>query len=197
MQFPTHACIPALAAMLVDSIRVQKGRERLFPGKFLIAIGVAGALPDFLNPHISLAARLSSWTHTLWFILAIYPVYGVVSRIWYRKRWLLLTHWLWLATMAHLVIDTLSNGTRPLFPFGPVISYRVIPRGLFWSISDFVFITATILLAVWLKQRDGQNISGLQSGTGRFLHWFAILALALLAAVLSVSAMKLVKLILG
>jgi hypothetical protein len=182
--------------MFLDSIRVQKGRERLFPGKYLIAIGVAGALPDLLNPHISLAARLSSWSHTLWFILAIYPVYGIISRIWYRQRWLLLAHWLWLATIAHLAVDTLSNGTRPLYPYGPVISYSAIPRGIFWSISDLLFIAATILLAVWLRWRDRQNVSGLQSETGRALHWFVILALALLAAVLSVSVIKLAKLIL-
>ncbi len=162
MQFPTHACAPALAALLVDSIRVQKGRERLFRGKYLIAIGVAGALPDLLNPHLSLAARLSSWTHTLWFILAIYPVYAIISRIWYRRRWLLLTHWLWLSTIAHLAVDTISNGTRPLYPYGPVIGCRLIPCCLFWKLSDLVLIPSTILLAVWLKRRDRQDASALR-----------------------------------
>jgi hypothetical protein len=82
MQFPTHALAPTLAAMMVDAIRVKKDRDRLFPGKALIAIGIAGALPDFLNPHLSLEARLSSWTHTLWFIFAIYPAYLLICRKW-------------------------------------------------------------------------------------------------------------------
>jgi hypothetical protein len=165
MQFPTHACAPALAAMIVDSIRVLRGRQRLFPGKYLISIGVAGALPDLLNPHISLAARLSSWTHTLWFILAIYPAYAILSGMWYRRRWILLTHWLWLATIAHLAVDTISNGTRPLYPYGPVIGCRLIRAGRPWILSDLILVPTTILLALWLQRQDRKTASAIQSDT--------------------------------
>jgi hypothetical protein len=82
----THACAPALIALANDALRLRRGRVRLFAKKHLIAIGLAGALPDLLNPHLALSARYSSWSHTLWFILAIYPVYIIICRTWYRPR---------------------------------------------------------------------------------------------------------------
>jgi hypothetical protein len=110
----THACAPALAALAIDAYRLHKNRQRLFPHCRVLAIAITGALPDLLNPHFSLESRLSSWTHTVWFLLAIYPIYGIICRAWFRPRWMFLTHWLWFSTASHLVIDTLSNGTTAL-----------------------------------------------------------------------------------
>jgi hypothetical protein len=156
----THACAPVVIALAIDALRLHNGRNRLFSNRPLIAIGLAGALPDLLNPHLSLRARYSSWTHTLWFILAVYPVFAVICRNWFRQQRVLLTHFLWLATVAHLATDTISNGTRPLYPYGPVVSYRVIRGGVYhWVRFDFAFIVAAALLVIWIRWLERRRIN--------------------------------------
>ena len=160
MNFVTHACAPVVVAMAVDALRLSTGHNRLFTNKHLIAIGCAGALPDLLNPHLSLRARYSSWTHTIWFLLVMYPVYTIICRKWFRERWILLTQFLWLATVAHIATDTISNGTRPLYPYGPVIKYRFIRGGVYhWVKYDLVFMAAIVILAVLIKWLENRKIN--------------------------------------
>ena len=160
MNVVTHACAPVVIALAIDVVRLHSGRDRLFNNKHLIAIGVAGALPDLLNPHVSLRARYSSWTHTLWFVVAIYPVLMAICRKWFRSRWILLTHFLWLATIAHIATDTISNGTRPLYPYGPVISYRLVRGGIRnWIRFDIMFIAATVILVLWTKWLERRQVN--------------------------------------
>jgi CubicO group peptidase (beta-lactamase class C family) len=176
----THTCAPVLLALTVDALRLKKGRDRLFPSKHLVAIGIAGALPDLLHPHFALSARYSSWTHTLWFILAIYPVFGFICRTWFRSRWLLLTHWLWLSTVAHLATDTLANGTRPLYPYGPVINFNLIPFSV-WIRSELIIIPTTVLLFIWVKRHT-------QPSAGKSRVLTVLLTLAVILMVLFVAA---------
>jgi CubicO group peptidase (beta-lactamase class C family) len=176
----THACAPVLAALTIDVLRLCKGWKQLFPKKHLIAIGLAGALPDLLNPHLALSARYSSWTHTLWFILAIYPLFGIICRTWFRPRWIFLSHCMWLAIVAHVVTDSISGGTRPLYPFGPVIVYSVIPRWI-WVRSDLLLISATILLAIWIKHRVRQDPSLLNDKNNQVFNLLPVLAILLVA----------------
>ena len=160
MNIATHACAPVAAALAIDAVRLHSGRDRLFSRGRLIAIGCAGALPDLLNPHLALSARYSSWTHTLWFVLAAYPVYAIICRTWFRQRWILLTNCLWLATVAHLATDTVSNGTRPLYPWGPVIAWRLVRGGfIHWLRFDLAFILATVVLALWTRRLERRQVS--------------------------------------
>jgi hypothetical protein len=106
----THTCAPVLVALTIDSLRLRKGRQRLFPAKHLIAIGLAGALPDLLHPHLALNARYSSWTHTVWFLIALYPIFLTICRAWFKPREFLQTNFMWLATVGHLATDTIAKG---------------------------------------------------------------------------------------
>ena len=146
--------------MAVDVVRLSAGRDRLFANKHLVAIGIAGALPDLLYPHLSLKARYSSWTHTVWFLLAMYMVYTFICRKWFRGRWILLTNFLWLASVAHIAMDTISNGTRPMYPYGPVIKYRLVRGGFHnWIKFDLIFVAAIVILAVLTKWLQTRRIS--------------------------------------
>ena len=160
MNVVTHACVPVVIALAVDTVRLHTGRRRLFSKKHLIALGLAGALPDLLNPHLSLRARYSSWTHTLWFVLAICPVLVAICRKWFRQRWVLLACFLWLATVAHIATDTISNGTRPLYPFGPIVKYRMVRGGVYrWFRYDLAFLAATTALAFRTKYLENRQIN--------------------------------------
>ena len=159
MNVVTHACTPVVIALAVDAVRLHSGRKRLFSKGYLIAIGLAGILPDLLNPPLFSRPRYSSWTHTLWFVLAIYPVFIAICRKWSPQRWLLLTNFLWLATVAHIAMDTISRGTRPLFPYGPVIDYRLIRKDIcIWVCFDLAFGIATVVLAIWTRWLERRRI---------------------------------------
>jgi hypothetical protein len=164
----THACASVVVALAIDVLRLHSGRTRVFSKKHLIAIGCAGALPDLLNPHLALSARYSSWTHTLWFILAIYPAYLIICRKWFFERWVLLTHCLWLATVVHLATDMISNGIRPLYPYGAIVSYRLVHGGVYrWMRFDLAFTMATVILAIWAKYLDNRRINSRIPARGR------------------------------
>lgn len=166
----THTAAPMLAALAVDAVRLRQGRERVFTGKRLLAIGLAGALPDLVNPHLSLAARYSSWSHTIWFLAGAYLVYWLLSRRWFKTRPRVMTWWMWGASAAHIVVDTISNGTRPFYPFGPVISYSLIPSAR-WLSSDVFLICATSLLASWVARRSRSGGTPRRSTRARLLWW--------------------------
>jgi len=72
MNVLTHALLPAvLAAPLLP----QTSRRAFYLSGGIVAI--AGALPDLLTPHLSLAARYASYSHTV-FAWAGFNVFLVV-----------------------------------------------------------------------------------------------------------------------
>lgn len=153
MNVITHALAPVAVALAVDVARIYRGRRPIFSARCLVAIGCAGALPDLLYPHLSLAARYSSWTHTVWFLLAAYPVFALICRKWFGERWILMTHLLWMAAATHLATDMVSNGIRPLYPYGPVVGYRLIRGGIYgWLQYDMGFIATTVFLGTWVRR---------------------------------------------
>lgn len=188
----THTAAPMLAALAVDAVRLRNGRERLFTRGRLFAIGLAGALPDVINPHLSLAARYSSWSHTIWFLTGAYLLYMIVSRRWFGPRFSLMAWWMWGATVAHLAADTISNGTRPFYPYGPVISYSLIPSTR-WLFSDILFVSATFLLARWVARQSRSEGARRRSTKARLLGWGIASTLGVAAVVFLTPAVGWVK----
>lgn len=154
MTIIAHALAPVLAVTVVDAIRVQTGKRKYFSLRQLIAIGIAGALPDILGMHFSLQGRYSSWTHNIWFLIGIYPVYLLIAKRFFKDKWLLLTNLLWAATAFHLYIDIRSGGIKLFNPFGSVVGDYLIPWP-YWVMADLVIIVLTIILSlvVFFKER--------------------------------------------
>ena len=69
MDTVTHALLPVIVTAVV--LRDKKPDWLLGRSGFVI-IGIAGALPDLLSPHLSIDSRLNSWSHGLpfWFLLS-------------------------------------------------------------------------------------------------------------------------------
>jgi hypothetical protein len=152
----THAFLPVLAASAVNAYRVRSGRRSLFTAKELVLIGVAGSLPDLLSPHISLSARLSSWTHNLWFLLGSCPILLTFAWLLSREKRLLLGTFLWAAVALHLIVDMSSGGISPLYPFGSVIGFRTVPFR-YWAHLDVFLISAFLFLAFWVRRVKGTD----------------------------------------
>ena len=110
MNTVTHALLPVI---LTDV--VYGGRKR-FGGRALVMIGLAGALPDLLNPHLSLEARMQSWSHGLPFWLAFSScvlLASFLSKGRFRPGVALLAC---AAYFLHLACDAVSGGINWLYP---------------------------------------------------------------------------------
>lgn len=153
MTIVTHALAPVLVASTVNAFSLKFQQKNIFTLKQLIVIGLAGILPDILGIHFSLQGRYSSWTHTIWFAIGIYPVCIFVARKFFRSQWILLTHMLWFAVIFHLALDSKSGGIVLFYPFGDVVGDYLIGWD-YWVRSDLILITVTILLAIWLVYKE-------------------------------------------
>ena len=111
-------------------------------------VGLSGALPDLLNPHLSLEARLSSWSHGMPFvgILAGLLLLGCIPKA--SPLTIIRASYLLFAYCLHLFCDGISGGIAWLYPFSDmVIGSAFIKPGLLWFASDFLLvITAYVLL---------------------------------------------------
>jgi hypothetical protein len=136
MDTVTHALLPVI---LIGAVAGQKP----WLGRWgLVAVGAAGALPDLLSPHLSLEARLSSWSHGLpfWLLFTI----GVVSAaLISRRRFdLRLAVAVSGAYLFHILCDAVSGGVNFLYPYRDLVwgAYWVDP--VFWIPLDVICILA-------------------------------------------------------
>lgn len=128
----THALAPLIIAHL------SRSRFEKFGRRSLIAIGVAGALPDVLTPHFSLEARMTRWSHGLPFWTAFTVLVFIISILSKKRLSLRLAGWISFAYLFHLICDSISGGINWLYPVRNFVwgDYWVSP--LWWIPLDFV-----------------------------------------------------------
>lgn len=153
MTIVTHALAPVLVASTVNAFSLKFQRKNIFTLKQFIAIGIAGIIPDILGMHFSLEERYNSWTHTIWFVIGIYPVCLYVARKYFHQQWILLTHMLWFAVIFHLALDLKSGGIVLFYPFGNVIGDYMIGWD-YWVRTDLILISIMIILTVWIIYKE-------------------------------------------
>lgn len=149
----THALLPVLAAQCAQAASLATRRRLLFTeNRSFVAIAIAGAAPDLLSPHLSLASRYASWTHNVWFLIAVIPVIFLLSRLFDPASRRLTCVSLWLAITLHLATDACSNGINWLYPFRhQIIGTTLIPYRL-WIWSDLLFLILVSIAALALRQ---------------------------------------------
>ncbi len=153
MNVITHALLPALLATPV--------LRKTWPGVFYREAGIValgGGLPDILHPHLSLAARYASWTHTV-FALAGFGLLLLAATLWRPERLPRRLALLAFAALAlHLFGDAVSGGIaffRPLA--GTIVAAH--PRWIShhaWPWLDAACILASLALAAVLARRFDQ-----------------------------------------
>lgn len=142
MLIGTHALLPVCIGLAFDNASLVKGKGFVFPRWSLAAVGVFGVLPDLCSPHISLDARQTSWSHTVWFLAGLIPICGMLASFFpagMRLRTALLC---WIAAMLHLAADAISGGIAWLYPWRPdVIGKYYIPavQWLWWD-AGFILL---------------------------------------------------------
>ena len=154
----THALAPVIITKVVIGHPPWLGKYGF------IAIGVFGALPDVLNPHLSLAARLSSWSHGLPFwggLTVSLLILSVIKRPWIDPRLAVI---LSLSYLFHMICDAISGSIDWLYPAGRFIwgDYYVDP--IYWIPLDmFCFLITYYLFRIApmrrkLKKNDGKAV---------------------------------------
>lgn len=148
----THALAPVCACLAIDLAGIRRGGERVFPAWSLPVIGFFGALPDLCTPHLSLAARYESWSHTTWFLLGLLPIVAAAAMCFESRAFGRVALAAWLAAALHLATDAISGGIVPLQPWrDDVLGGRWIPYR-WWLAGDAVLLSLT-LLGLWLRPR--------------------------------------------
>lgn len=110
MNTVTHALIPVICARLAVKRNVWMGRWTPYQ------IALAGASPDLLNPHLSLEARMTSWSHGLPAWLAFTAILIISSLVSRGKLPMSLVCWLSGAYLLHIACDAISGGVNLLYP---------------------------------------------------------------------------------
>ena len=147
MLLGTHILLPVIPLALRRYRAIKKGDEPVQPLRELFVVGIFGALPDLLNPHLSLESRLSSWSHGLPFVACLATVLLLACIPKRSPLTLARAGYLLMAYVLHLLCDALSGGIAYLYPLNDqVIGAAYIPPGLWWFLSDFVHIMAAYML---------------------------------------------------
>lgn len=147
MNTVTHALLPVISAVSCEGVsRVFTRRKSSLSSKQLLVIGVFGAAPDLLNPHLSLEARYSSWSHTIWFWLLLT---AVIFAVYFLKRnvaSVYLTAWLSFSYVLHLVLDALSGGIAWNYPLcqDTIGHYYINP--IWWIPVDIILFIIVYFL---------------------------------------------------
>ena len=158
MEVVTHALLPVLIAAPLLPARTP-ARSRWRP---LTLIGLFGALPDLLNPHLSLEDRYASWSHSVPCWLLLTAGIALVAARWPRRLPRRLAMLLSFAYGLHLACDGISGGITWLAPFSAQIigDDYVSPR--WWIPLDFILVLAAYLqlrawpnLRAWRHPRPG------------------------------------------
>lgn len=153
MDTVTHALAPVILTRLLAGPLWPRWRG-------LTAIGLAGALPDLINPHLTLEARMTSWSHGLPFWL-LFSVSLLIASFLSKKRLsLALAATCSAAYLFHLFCDAISGGVNWLYPFGDLVwgDYWVDP--VFWVPLDVLCVlTCYFLFRVLPRLRKARELS--------------------------------------
>jgi membrane-bound metal-dependent hydrolase YbcI (DUF457 family) len=136
MNIFTHALLPVILTGVATKRPDLRGRWAL------VAVGVAGGLPDILNPHLTLEARMTSWSHGIpcWLLLTTAMILIAASS---RKRISVpLVFVLSGAYLLHIFCDAISGGVNFLYPFGNWTWGRYWVDPVWWIPLDVIcFLT--------------------------------------------------------
>jgi membrane-bound metal-dependent hydrolase YbcI (DUF457 family) len=149
MNTVTHALVPVLL------VRFAAGRRPVWMGRWcFIQIGLAGALPDLLNPHLTLEERMNGWAHGLpcWVLFSVILLgISVMRRGWVSRR---MAGVLSLAYLLHLICDAVAGGINWFYPLGDLVWGAYWVDALLWIPIDVVLMLTAYGVFRWSILRE-------------------------------------------
>lgn len=143
MNTVTHALLPVVAICLYE--RFSKSDSHLNKFQYALII-VAGAAPDILTPHFSLASRYSSWSHTLLALITLSVILLTAASFKFRTLTTKIAVFMLAAYALHLICDAVSGGIPWLLPYSDSIlgSYLISPT--LWIPFDVILVLTAYIL---------------------------------------------------
>ncbi len=146
MNIVSHIVYPIVLAQSANAYRTHKRQVALFNGKQLLLIGLCGALPDLIYPHLALSSRYTSIFHSLWFVAAAFFLAFLLVRKFPKFRSLI--YFCWLAACLHLLCDMITGGINLYAPFGNKVigdSYIPLKYWLSLDVTGVLFLVPAVL----------------------------------------------------
>lgn len=142
----THALLPAIAAGIANKSYAPLDQRRgLFSSKEIFLIALLGAAPDLINPHITLAARLTSWSHSMVFFVPMALVLLIAPCIIKKLRWRLVP-WLIGAYALHLFCDFIAGGIAWAYPLKADFVGKYYISAIYWIPIDILLAVTSYFL---------------------------------------------------
>ncbi|MEM6884884.1 MAG: metal-dependent hydrolase [Verrucomicrobiota bacterium] len=141
----THALLPVLALSAGSRRTTDKG-PNYWNWKRLLLVALAGALPDLLNPHLSLQARYTSWSHGVPALCAFCLVLVMIWLIRRHRSQILLFIMLGTAYGLHLFCDLISGGLAWQYPLGNHVVGDYYVSARWWVPLDVGSVVLTYLI---------------------------------------------------
>jgi len=166
MMVGTHSLLPVCCCLLVDKMARTAGTPRIFTEWNLCLVGLFGFLPDILSPHLSLEARQSSLSHTVWAVGVMALVVVPVGRFCGRKgSRVAVAVACWFAYVLHLAADAISGGIAWLYPWkDEAIGSYLIPS------TQWIYYDAGFIVLVWMIYRVFPQFSKKKAAENRLLN---------------------------
>jgi len=156
MNIIAHSLLPVVVKQLCE-LRHVSGLEYRNQVKGWIAIGIAGSLPDVLDPHLTIWARYDSYSHT-WLFVSGFVLAGIIIFLIARGKWYeRLSLWCVLAYLLHVTGDIASGGIDFLHTGNVIGDWWLIAE--LWPVLDLFLLMGFILLNRKIRRQHGLNPS--------------------------------------
>lgn len=143
----THALAPII---LVKLCRLKKDALSRYD---YLWIAISGGLADVINPHIYLAARLTSWSHALPFWAGFSLLLVIVSFCTRREFKLQVALLCSFAYLLHLFCDGISGGINLFYPIKDYFWGMTLVPFKYWIPLDVFNLILVYYFFRWRKMR--------------------------------------------
>ena len=155
MYFVSHICIPVTLGIFSNIISKVRGGSAKFHPRSLLIIGLAGILPDLVNPHIYLVDRFNSWSHTIWFLLGVIVLVMAAHLFkWINNLHLVIA--IPIAVLLHIFCDGITGGVKLLYPVDMIFGKYYIGSN-HWIQLDLICITLVLLTFIIFRVTRQRN----------------------------------------
>jgi hypothetical protein len=143
MNIIAHSLLPVVIKQFCE-FKNFSGLEYRNQVKGWIAIGIAGSLPDMIDPHLTIGARYDSYSHT-WLFVSAFVLVCIITFFFARRKWYnRVSLWCALAYLLHVAGDIASGGIDFLHTGNVIGGWWITPE--LWPVLDLLLLVGFILL---------------------------------------------------
>lgn len=128
-------------------------RDQIPSARVVGLVAFCGALPDLLSPHLSLEARHTAFSHTVWAFVVCSVLVAVLA--WsLPKVFSLPISFLCIAAYGgHILCDAITGGVSLFYPLSTEVQGKNYLPYWLWITSDGLLVLYLYLVYRWLPLR--------------------------------------------